>query len=60
MVPDIGAAHPENYVFDDVCGVIANSLKIACNEQGVKARSLVQQIHEFRFCQNWQLGSAMR
>ena len=28
IVPDIGSAHPEDYVFRDVCGVIADSFEV--------------------------------
>jgi hypothetical protein len=35
-MPNIGSANPEDYVFGDVCGVIAYSLQISCDDERIQ------------------------
>ena len=32
----VSATNPEDYVFSDVCGVIAYSLQISCDDKGIQ------------------------
>src|SRR4029077_10289633 len=51
IVANVGALHPEDYVFGDVGGVVGDALQVAGDEQGVESLphdvgTLVHRLHQ--------------